>query len=392
MDGWWLAGAAAAAVPVGGPLYADAVQVLTRRQLNRSLLERNLLLERSGAGVVEAVEHLVGLQAQEPQEPYLGLAARLEGFDPTEASDLLDSRHLVRILMMRRTVHLLSARDALGLRTLHDPMLRQRMRGTLGRLMPGVDEDELAQACRPLLAEQPLGLTEAARRVADRWPDVAPRVLGDAVSTLLPLVQVPPRGLWRLGGPARCTTIDVWLGAEPPAIGTPGAVPVEEVVLRYLRAFGPAATADIRAWSGSGRAAGGAQGTRSRPAHLPRRAGAAAVGPPPGARSPTPVLPAPPRFLPAFDNALLGYDDRTRVVADEHRGLSVAGLRALLVDGRVAGTWTDERRGDVAVLRVRRLASFGSRRAERAVVAEGERVVAFLHPDAVAHEVVLEPQ
>lgn len=391
MDGWWLAGAAAAAVPVGGPLYADAVQVLTRRQLNRSLLERNLLLERSGAGVVEAVEHLLGLQAQEPQEPYLGLAARLEGFDPTEASDLLDSRHLVRILMMRRTVHLLSARDALGLRTLHDPMLLQRMRGTLGRLMPGVDEHELAQACRPLLAEQPLGLTEAARRVADRWPGVAPRVLGDAVSTLLPLVQVPPRGLWRLGGPARCTTIDVWLGAEPPAIGTPGAVPVEEVVLRYLRAFGPAATADIRAWSGL--------------AGLPAVLKALApdlrtyrdergrlLWDHPLGTLPDPGLPAPPRFLPAFDNALLGYDDRTRVVADEHRGLSVAGLRALLVDGWVASTWTDERRGDVAVLRVRRLASFGSRRAERAVVAEGERVAAFLHPDAVAHEVVLEPE
>ncbi len=367
------------------------MQVLPRRALNRSLLERNLLLERSDLPVTEAVEHVIGLQAQEPQEPYLGLSARLAGFDPTVASALLESRALVRILMMRRTVHLLSAPDALGLRTLHDPMLRRRMRGTLGPYLPGVDEHELAEACRPLLTEQPLGLTEAARRVADRWPGVEPRILGDACSTLLPLVQVPPRGLWRVSGPARCTTIDAWLGAEPPAIGAPGAIPAEEVVLRYLRAFGPAATADIRAWSGL---TGLPQVLKALAPDLRtyRDERGRLLWDHPEGTIPDAHRPAPPRFLPAFDNALLGYDDRTRVVADEHRGISVAGARALLVDGGVAATWTDERDGDAAVLRVRRLAPFGSTRAERAVVAEGERVAAFLHPDAVSHEVVLPPQ
>lgn len=133
------------------------MQVLTGRVLNRALLERNLLVSRVAVPVSDAVEHLVGLQAQEPQEPYLGLHARLAPFDPHEASDLLQDRELVRILMMRRTVHLLTARDALGLRTLHDPMLRQRMRGTLRPFMPDVDEDELAAACEPLLRAQPQG-------------------------------------------------------------------------------------------------------------------------------------------------------------------------------------------------------------------------------------------
>lgn len=376
---------------VGGHTYSGAVQVLTRPELNRCLLERNLLLERSVLGVAEAVEHLVGLQAQEPQEPYLGLHARLAGFDPVGASELLESRQLVRILMMRRTVHLVTARDALGLRTLHDPMLRQRMRGTLGRLMPGVDEDALAEACRPLFAAQPQGLTEAARAVADRWPGVEPRVLGDAVSTLLPLVQVPPRGLWRHGGPARCTTVEAWLGTEPPAPGRPGAIPVQEVVVRYLRAFGPAATADIRAWSGL---AGLPAVLRSLAPDLRtyRDERGRLLWDHPDGTVPDARLPATPRFLPAFDNALLGYDDRSRVVADEHRGVSVAGLRSLLVDGQVAGTWTVERDGDTAVLRIRRLTSFGSRRSERAVVAEAERVAAFLHPDAACHEVALAPE
>jgi hypothetical protein len=367
------------------------VQVLTRRVLNRALLERNLLLDRVAMPVPEAVEHLIGVQAQEPQEPYVGLHARLADFDPLEASDLLQSRALVRTLMMRRTVHLLTARDALGLRTLHDPMLRQRMRGTLRPFMPDVDEDELAAACEPLLAAQPQGLTEVGRAVGSRWPAVEPRVLGDAVSTLLPLVQVPPRGLWRTRGPARCTTIGAWLGAEPAAVGEPGAIPAHDLVLRYLRAFGPAATADIRAWSG----------LTGLPAVLKDLApdlgtyrderGRLLWDHSDGAL-PDPDQPAPPRFLPAFDNALLGYDDRTRVVADEHRGVSVAGARVLLVDGVVAGTWTDELDGERAVVTIRVLTSLGDMRSEQAVVAEAEQVAAFLHPDAGTHEVAITPR
>ncbi len=362
------------------------MQVLTGRVLNRALLERNLLLSRAPIPVVDAVEHLVGLQAQEPQEPYVGLHARLAPFDPHEASDLLDNRELVRILMMRRTVHLLTARDALGLRTLHDPMLRQRMRGTLRPFMPDVDEDELAAACEPLVRAQPQGLTEVGRAVGDRWPEVEPRILGDAVSTLLPLVQVPPRGLWRARGPARCTTIGAWLGAEPAPLGEPGAITAHDLVLRYLRAFGPAATADIRAWSG----------LTGLPAVLKdlapdlrtyRDERGRLLWDHPDGVLPDAAQPAAPRFLPAFDNALLGYDDRTRVVADQHRGVSVAGARVLLVDGMVAATWADERAGDRAVVVVRVLTSLGDTRSVADVVAEGEVVAAFLHPDATTHEV-----
>lgn len=362
------------------------MQVLSRRQLNRALLERNLLVRRAPLSVTEAVEHLVGLQAQEPQEPYLGLRARLAPFDPHDASARLESRELVRMLMMRRTVHLLTAADALGLRTLHDPMVRQRMRGTLRPFMPDVDEEELAQACEPLLRAEPIGLTDAGRAVGARWPGVEPRILGDAVSTLLPLVQVPPRGLWRTRGPARCTTVAAWLGADPAQPGSRGAIAPRDLVLRYLRAFGPAATADIRAWSG----------LAGLPAVLKELAPdlrtyrderGRLLWDLPGATLPDPGLPAPPRFLPAFDNALLGYDDRTRIVADEHRGVSVAGSRVLLVDGTVAATWTDTVVGDRAVVTVRVLTSLGDAGSERDVVAEGEAVAAFLHPEASLHDV-----
>ena len=211
------------------------VTVLGQRALNRALLAGNLLLQRSTRPVTEAVEHLVGLQAQEPQEPYVGLFARLADLDPAEPSRLLEQRVLVRTLLMRRTMHLVSARDCVALRALHQPMLAQRARSVLRSRLVGVDEAELAAAGYPLFDVEPRLLTEVGRAVQERWPDVAPRDLGDALSSLVPLVQVPPRGLWRQTGPARNTTIPRWLGRELAPAPEP-----DELVLRYLAAFGPA--------------------------------------------------------------------------------------------------------------------------------------------------------
>ena len=216
------------------------------------------------------------------------------------------------------------------------------MRGTLGRRLPGVDEEALAAAGRPLFAAIPSTLTEVARAVGDRWPQVAARDLGDALSTLLPLVQVPPRGLWRQNGPARNTTIDAWLGADPrrPRRSRRGA---GAALPRRVR---PAATADIRAWSGL--AGLPAVVARLRPSlRTFRDERGRTLLDVPGAPLPDPDTPAPARFLPAFDNAVLGFDDRSRIIDDADRGLSVHGARFLLVDGRVAGTWTTGRDGDV---------------------------------------------
>ena len=373
--------------------------MLGTRALNRALLARQHLLTRAEGPVLDLLEHLVGLQAQEPQEPYVGVWSRLRGFAPADdLSGLLVRREAVRVLLMRRTLHLVSARDCLRLRRLHDPMLVARMRGTLGRRLPGVDEEELAAAGRPLFAAAPSTLTEVARAIGDRWPQAAARDLGDALSTLLPLVQVPPRGLWRnrtspgppgsptsgatgggvegqrLTAPARNTTIDVWLGAEPEEATAETA---EALVLRYLAAYGPAATADIRAWSGlAGLPAVVARlRPRLRTFHDERGRTLLDV---PGAPLPDPDTPVRARFLPAFDNAVLGFDDRSRIVDDADRGLSVLGARFLLVDGRVAGTWTtrtgEDGAPDVDIAVHRPLTA-----AERDdVLREGERLAAFL--------------
>jgi winged helix DNA-binding protein len=352
----------------------DRPAVLGERALNRALLARQHLLAPFDGPPLELVEHLVGLQAQEPQEPYVGLWSRMSAFAPAEVSDLLESRTAVRVLLMRRTLHLVSARDCLALRRLHDPMLVARMRGTLGRRLPGVDEEELAAAGRPLFAAAPRLLPEVGRAVGDRWPEAAVRDLGDALSTLLPLVQVPPRGLWRRSGPARNTTIDAWLGTAP---ADPTPETAERLVLRYLTAYGPAATADIRAWSGLSGLPAVVARLRPRLRTFRDERGRTLLDLP-QAPLPDPDTPAPVRYLPAFDNAVLGFDDRSRIIDAAHRGLSVLGARFLLVDGRVAGTWTTDPTGALVVAAHRDLTT--SEDAE--VREEGGRLAAFLSDGA----------
>lgn len=310
-------------------------EVLSRRRLNRALMARQLLAERSERAALDVIEHLVGLQGQEPLEPYTGLWSRLVGFRPEELVGLLEARRAARTLLMRRTLHLVSARDALAWRALHQPMLVGKMTTTLRRDMPGVDLDELTAAGRPLFDESPRTLGEVARAVGDRWPDVAPRVLGDALSTLVDLVQVPPRGIWGQTAPARNTTFRAWLGAPP----SQPAAPADELVLRYLRAFGPAASADVRAWSGLTGLPAVIARLRPRLRTFRDERGRELLDVE-DAPLPHEDTPQPPRFVPAFDNVVLGFDDRSRVIDDDHRRLSVAGARFLLVDGRVAGTWT----------------------------------------------------
>ena len=155
------------------PPVADGT-VLSACALNRALLARQHLLTRTGGSALDLVEHLVGLQAQEPQEPYVGVWSRLDDFVPADLADLLEQRTAVRVLLMRRTLHLVSARDCLALRRLHDPMLVARMRGALGRRLPDVDEAALAAAAEPLFAAAPSTMTEVARAVGHRWPQAAP--------------------------------------------------------------------------------------------------------------------------------------------------------------------------------------------------------------------------
>lgn len=313
---------------------------LDRDVLTRATAERQWLSRREPASALAAIAHLAGLQAQEPQEPYAGLWSRLVDFRPGELSDDLEQRRAVRTLMMRRTLHLHTRADALGWRPVHDAMLRQRMAGTLGPRLSGVDFDELARLGEPLFARRSQSLGEVARSVAPHFPGAAVRDLGDALSTLVRLVQVPPRGLWGHNAPALNTTYDVWLGPDSDARSPEERrrAALADVVRRYLGAFGPAARADLRAWCGLTGLPAVVKAMEPELVTYRDERGRVLLDLA-NAALPSADLPLPPRFLPAFDNAVLGYDDRSRIIDDEHKGLSILGTRFVLVRGRVAGAW-----------------------------------------------------
>ncbi|MEV4099370.1 winged helix DNA-binding domain-containing protein [Nonomuraea sp. NPDC049649] len=353
--------------------------VLGARALNRATLARQLLLDRADLPVGDAVAHVGGLQAQEPQEPFTGLWSRLRGFDPASLSEALTGRRVVRVHLMRRTVHLVTAGDALAWRARHGAMLRQRTLGAYRSEFAGVDLDELAAAGRALLADgAPRTLAEVAAALSGRWPGPSRRALGEmVVSALVPVVQAPPRGVWRVTAGVRNVLLSSWLGREPDPPAPDGSDPAgRALVRRYLAAFGPAATADLRAWCGLAGLPGAVAAVREELVSFRDQRGRELLDLP-GAPRPDPDTPAPVRFLPAFDNAILGYHDRSRIVDDADRGLSVAGHRAVLVDGRVAATWEAEA-GTVTVSPLRTL----SRGERDAVAAEGEELAAFLSEGA----------
>ncbi|RZQ60140.1 winged helix DNA-binding domain-containing protein [Amycolatopsis suaedae] len=349
--------------------------VLDTRALNRATLARQLLLDRADMSPFDAVAHLCGMQAQEPQEPFTGLWSRLRAFDPATLSSLLTGRRVVRTHLMRRTVHLLTAEDVLAWRSRHDAMLRQRLLATYRAELDGVDLDELAAAGRALMADgRPRTMAELGRAFVERWPGAGHRPLGEIlVSTLIPMVQLPPRGVWRTKAAVSNLPVADWLGREVDPPAPDGGDPVgQAMVRRYLAAYGPAAVADIRGWSGVAGLPAAVSAMRDELVTFRDERGRQLVDLP-GAPLPDPDTPAPVRFLPAFDNAILGYHDRTRIIDDEHRNLSVAGERVVLVDGRVSATWTVDG-GTVTVAPLRRL----SRADRTAVTEEGQRLAAFL--------------
>ncbi|MFD9571216.1 winged helix DNA-binding domain-containing protein [Streptomyces sp. NPDC059982] len=316
--------------------------VLGTRALNRATLARQLLLRRAEMSAADAVGHLLGLQAQNVTPPYYQLHARLAGFRPEELAGLMESRDVVRMVTMRSTLHTHTARDALTLRPLVQPA-RDREVGAFRKGLTGVDLDRLKARSRAFVEAEPRTMGEIREELLREWPAADPQSLSVAARCLLPLVQVTPRGVWGRSGGVRLTTVERWLGAGPGR-----AQPVDEVVLRYLGAFGPASVKDMQTWAGLTRLRESFERLRPRLSAFRDENGVELFDLPDAPR-PDPDTPAPPRFLPEFDNLLLSHADRSRVVAPELRGRTWTGNQAhrtLLVDGFVAGLWrVDEGEG-----------------------------------------------
>jgi len=346
--------------------------VLSQRGLNRATLARQYLLERAPTRAIDAIEHLAGMQSQAPLAPYVGLWGRLQHFVPGELSALTEQRQVVRLHLMRNTVHLVSARDCLDWRALFYPLHAAEFSAHFRRGTEGVDRDALLGQAKRLLAEQPRTRAEIGKLLAERWPDADAAALAYAVTHHIALCQVPPRGIWGKNGPAAWAPVESWLGVPL------RSVPVDALVLRYLGAFGPATVADIQLWSGLTR-------LREVVERLPLRTFRGEAGQVlydlPEAPRPSQDTPAPPRFLPEYDNLLLSHKDRSRVIPGNRPVPLPPGNGAtagtFLADGIWQGTWQIRNH----TLRIQPFTKL--RRADRdALLTEAAQLCAFVHPQA----------
>jgi hypothetical protein len=325
---------------------------LSVRALNRALLARQLLLERENRSAENAIEHLVGLQGQNPSPPYFGLWARLRDFRTGELGALITDRRAVRIALMRSTIHLVTARDCLTLRPLTQPVQERNLfsGSPYGRQLIGLDLEKLLATARKLVEERPRSITELGMLLQAKWPDRDARSMAYACRNLLPLVQVPPRGVWGKSGLPLVTTAESWLGKPMSRAGNH-----DRLIHRYLAAFGPASSGDFQLWSGL-------TGMRERFEKLRaelvvfRDERGKELFDLPDAPRPEEDTPAPVRFLGEYDNVMLSHVDRSRIVPDLHRKLiasrngQVPGT--ILVDGFVSGMWRIAKTRGSAVLEV----------------------------------------
>ncbi|WP_017601966.1 winged helix DNA-binding domain-containing protein [Nocardiopsis lucentensis] len=358
---------------------------LTRRALNRATLARQFLLRRVDLPVTEVVTRLAGLQAQTTHTWYVGLQNRIEGFDPHAVGRMLTDGELVRVTLMRSTLHLVTPEDMAWLRaTVQAVIDRDLTHSGHGRTTRELDLDAVVAVGRELLARRPLTPTDLGARLAERWPDVPDRDLAYVVRCRLPVVQVPPRGVWGASGPPALAPADTWTGRTLDARPDPATL-----ITRYLAAFGPASVRDVQTWSGLTRLREVVDRLRDRLIVLRGEDGAELLDLPDAPR-PDPDTPAPARFLYDFDNLLRGHADRSRVISAEdlrricaRNGMPPA---TVLVDGEVSAAWKVVRTRAATAVEVVPFRPLTSAETDE-VTAEGLRLLRFLEPDRDGHEI-----
>lgn len=371
-------------------------EVLSDRALNRALLARQMLSSRGDVAPSVVLRRLVAMQAQVPAAPYVGMWARVEGFEPDSLGGLITDRIAVRATLLRGTLHLVDAGDYPMLRTSTLPMLRRMMApGGYGAALAGLEVDELLAVGAEMLRERPSTAAELRVALGERWPDHDATALAMVVRNLVPLVHVPPRGLWGRSGQARMTPAADWLGAavdsdgaeEPLAL----ADALDELVLRYLAGYGPASVADAQSWSGLTGLGAAFDRVRDRLVEFAdercQRLFDLPDAPRPDAAERVRVV-----LLPEYDNCLRGHKDRGRVMSDAARAALASKNDAprptVLVDGMVRGIWRTKAERGRTMLTVTAVERPLTVRESTAVRAEAERLLDFV-AGGVDHAVVL---
>ncbi len=346
--------------------------VLSPRALNRALMARQMLLERAAMPVADAIAHLVALQAQIPSDPYFGLWSRLKDFDPEALASLITQRQAVRMTSLRGTVHLTTAEDARVLRPWTQAMITRVLASTpFGKNTVGVDRDAVATVARAVVDETPMTLAKLRPTLAKAFPDYPANDLSYVFHYTWPLVQVPPRGLWRQSSAPKVTTLQAWLGK---LLAKPSP---ERIILRYLAAHGPATVADARSWSGVTNLAPVFEKLRPKLVTFRDERGTELFDLPDAPR-PDPETPVPPRFLPVYDNVILGYANRDRILRGASHNLPFENInvRPFLLDGYVAGFWKLTQTKNDATVTIEPFTA-PNRTGKAALMAEGRALLKF---------------
>ena len=357
---------------------------LTLRGLNRATLARQMLLSRVSIKPLRAIERLAGLQAQLPKPPHVGLWSRLEGFCREDLVALLRRREVVRATMMRGTLHVVSAKDYLAWRPTLQPMLTRGMQAILRERTKGLDVEKLVAEADEALTERPRTFTQLREVLSKLHPKGDERAMGYAVRCSLPLVQVPTEHAWGFPSDSQFAPAQAWSGQTLRAGDA-----TEDLVLRYLAAFGPATAADVQIWSGLQGVKEVIERLRAPLQVLHGERGRELFDLPNAPRPPEDAV-APARFLPEFDNLLLAHTDRQRFVADRFRKrVFLPALRVaptFLVDGFVAGAWSVKRVKDAATLTIEPFEPL-SKKAQNELAVEGELLLHFVEASARSFDV-----
>jgi len=356
-----------------------SLERMSRKALNRALLARQMLLARERLPAATVIERLVGLQAQQPRPPFVGLWSRIEGFERQELRSLIESRDVVRGSLMRCTLHLMTRRDFLAFRPVLQPALNRGLQSILGTRKVRLDFEPLLEEARRVLRERPCRFGEVRAALSAQFPDVDAQAMGFAVRMLLPLLIVPAGHEWAYRADPPFTLAEEWLEAQLAADTRP-----HPLVLRYLAAFGPASVRDLSAWSGLSGLAPVLEEIRPQLATFRDEQNRELFDLPEAPR-PHEDTPVPARYVADFDNVVLAHADRTRVIDDAHRKVVVTNngqvLPTILVDGFVAGTWKVARVRDTATLTVSPFAPL-STAARDELAGEAERLARFVEPSA----------
>jgi hypothetical protein len=361
-------------------------RVLTARELNRALLERQLLLRRHKLTVARAVERVAGLQAQWANSPYTALWSRLEDFRREQLVNAIKRRTVVKATLMRMTLHIVSARDYLVFAEVFREDRVNRFTRELAKHAPDLDAETVAKRALAAVGDRIASRAEFFDAVGEdpRTPtgDIRRWMFWIALQTYGNLVHVPPSGMWGHFGSPSFAPARSWLGELPSFDGDPRV----HLVLRYLAAYGPASFADLSSWSHARNLRPALVELEPELRHFRDESGRLLYdlrrAPLPDADTPAPV-----RFLPKWDTSILGYapPERWRILPERLRGTVIGKngdvAQTFLVDGLVAGTW------DVVLVKgtaTLRLSPFGrlTRDIRAQLADEGERLARFVQPEA----------